>query len=114
MKTKSLVEKAPRNSMSKLKIAILAGGWSGEREISLKSGETVFRALDRTKYEVKRYDPRDDLISLISERKGIDLAFVLLHRYRELHRSDPPQMRQYLRKLSTPSKADSSGAQTQA
>ena len=65
--------------MSKLKIAILAGGWSGEREISLKSGETVFRALDRTKYEVKRYDPRDDLISLIGERKSIDLAFVLLH-----------------------------------
>lgn len=58
---------------------MLAGGWSGEREISLKSGEAVYRALDRSKYLVSRYDPRDDLATLIEERKRIDLAFVLLH-----------------------------------
>jgi D-alanine-D-alanine ligase len=65
--------------MSKLKIALLAGGWSGEREISLKSGESVCRALDKGKYEVKKYDPRDGLTALINDRKDIDLAFVLLH-----------------------------------
>ncbi|MBW1861790.1 MAG: D-alanine--D-alanine ligase [Deltaproteobacteria bacterium] len=65
--------------MGKVNLALLAGGWSGEREISLKSGETVYKALDKRKYNVTRYDPRDDLIALIKEREGIDIAFVLLH-----------------------------------
>jgi D-alanine-D-alanine ligase len=65
--------------MERLRIALLSGGWSGEREISLKSGEAVFRALDKQKYHVTRYDPRDDLINLIRDRENIDIAFVLLH-----------------------------------
>jgi D-alanine-D-alanine ligase len=65
--------------MKKLRIALLAGGWSGEREVSLNSGASVYRALDKVKYEVKKYDPRDDLHALINDRKEIDLAFVLLH-----------------------------------
>jgi D-alanine-D-alanine ligase len=65
--------------MNKLRIALLAGGWSGEREISLKSGESVYNALDKPKYEVRQYDPRDDLVTLIHERSNIDLAFILLH-----------------------------------
>jgi D-alanine-D-alanine ligase len=65
--------------MGRLRIALLSGGWSGEREISLKSGEAVYRALDKQKYHVTRYDPRDDLIDLIQERASIDIAFILLH-----------------------------------
>lgn len=63
----------------KIKIALLAGGWSKEREVSLKSGETVYQAIDKEKYDVLRYDPRDDLQLLIESKKDIDLAFVLLH-----------------------------------
>lgn len=70
--------------MKKLRIALLAGGWSGEREISLKSGDSVDRGLDRSKYEVRRYDPRDDLATLIQDKGDIDLAFIMLHgRYGE-------------------------------
>jgi D-alanine-D-alanine ligase len=65
--------------MEKLNIALLAGGWSGEREVSLNSGEAVFEALDREKYNIFRYDPRDDLTRLIEDRETIDLALVLLH-----------------------------------
>ncbi|MBW1919078.1 MAG: D-alanine--D-alanine ligase [Deltaproteobacteria bacterium] len=65
--------------MAKLRVALLAGGWSGEREVSLKSGDAVFDALDKSKYEVSRYDPRDDLETLVRDREQIDLAFVLLH-----------------------------------
>ena len=65
--------------MGKLHIALIAGGWSGEREVSLKSGETVYRALDRNKYDVTWYDPRDDFLTLIKDREKIDLAFILLH-----------------------------------
>ncbi len=63
----------------KIEIALLAGGWSGERDISIKSGDAVYRALDKNRYNVTRYDPHDDLESLIKARKGIDLAFILLH-----------------------------------
>jgi len=65
--------------MEKINIALLAGGWSGEREISIQSGDAVYNALDKKKYNVTRYDPRDDLTSLIKEKEGIDLAFILLH-----------------------------------
>ena len=57
----------------------MAGGWSGEREISIKSGETVFGALDKGKYNISRFDLPNDLESLIKVKAKIDLAFVLLH-----------------------------------
>ncbi|MEW6667806.1 MAG: D-alanine--D-alanine ligase [Thermodesulfobacteriota bacterium] len=65
--------------MAKLHIALIAGGWSGEREVSLKSGAAVYRALDRRKYRVTGYDPRDHLSALVRDAKKIDLALVLLH-----------------------------------
>ena len=66
-------------SMEKLRLALIAGGFSGEREVSLKSGDAVQAALDPTKYAVTRYDPKDGLAALLQDREGIDLAFVLLH-----------------------------------
>lgn len=65
--------------MSKIRIAVLAGGWSGEREVSLKGGKTVYDALDKRKYDVTQYDPRDDFRALFERKDKIDLAFVLLH-----------------------------------
>jgi D-alanine-D-alanine ligase len=65
--------------MGRLRIALLSGGWSGEREISLKSGEAVYRALDKEKYDVTKYDPRDDLRDLMRDKESIDIAFILLH-----------------------------------
>jgi len=65
--------------MGKLRVALIAGGWSREREISLKSGEFVYNGLDKDKYEVKRYDPSKDLLELIKDSKNIDLALIFLH-----------------------------------
>ncbi len=42
--------------MSKLKIALLAGGDSSEREIALQSAAQIEAALDRTKYDVTLID----------------------------------------------------------
>lgn len=39
--------------MKKIKVAVLCGGISSEREISLKSGEQVAKNLPKNKYEVK-------------------------------------------------------------
>lgn len=63
----------------RVRLALLAGGWSGEREVSLKSGEAVYQALNKEKYDVIRYDPKYDLKALTEAKKEIDLALVLLH-----------------------------------
>ncbi|MEN8143106.1 MAG: D-alanine--D-alanine ligase, partial [Thermodesulfobacteriota bacterium] len=63
----------------KLRVALLSGGRSGEREVSLKGGEEVYKALDQGKYEVTRYDPATDLEKIAADAAGIDMAFILLH-----------------------------------
>ncbi len=69
---------------NKTRIAILSGGSSKERVISLKSGKAVFDALDKSKYDVMVYDPREDLQLLWNIRHDVDLALILLHgRYGE-------------------------------
>jgi D-alanine-D-alanine ligase len=65
--------------MAKRRVALIAGGWSREREVSLKSGEYVYRCLDKDKYEVDRYDPPMDLVRLIHDSKDIEVALVVLH-----------------------------------
>ncbi|MGV8073517.1 MAG: D-alanine--D-alanine ligase [Syntrophobacteraceae bacterium] len=66
-------------SPKKLTVALLAGGKSAEREISLRSGAQVFEALDKDRYDVLRYDPRDDLLRLAQDVSKIDVALVILH-----------------------------------
>ena len=63
----------------KIRIAVLAGGWSGERDVSLKSGQTVYNALDREKYLVTMIDPRDEMRILFEKKGEIDLVFNMLH-----------------------------------
>ncbi len=64
---------------TKVRICVLAGGWSSEREVSVKSGRTVCEGLDQRKYQVDMLDPRDQLERLVQERKEIDLVFNMLH-----------------------------------
>ncbi|MCK4727938.1 MAG: D-alanine--D-alanine ligase [Desulfobacterales bacterium] len=65
--------------MTKLKVALLSGGISSEREVSIKSGNHVYEALDKAKYDVARYDPATDLGKLVAYASGIDVAFIVLH-----------------------------------
>jgi D-alanine-D-alanine ligase len=63
----------------RLRVALLAGGKSGEREVSLSGAKGVEKALDSDKYEVKKYDPAKDLQALVADAGSIDFAFILLH-----------------------------------
>lgn len=63
----------------KIRIALLAGGTSGEREVSLKGAAAVEQGLDREKFLVERFDPATDLGRLVAKAKEIDFAFILLH-----------------------------------
>ncbi len=63
----------------KLHIALIAGGISGEREVSLNGAAGVEAALDREKFEVTRYDSATDLARIAADASRIDFAFILLH-----------------------------------
>ena len=65
--------------MKKRTVALLSGGISSEREVSLNSGNQVLEALDKEKYRVIRYDPKTDLPRLVAEADDIDVALVILH-----------------------------------
>jgi D-alanine-D-alanine ligase len=65
--------------MSKVRLALIAGGVSGEREVSLNGAKGVVKALDPEKYEVVRYDPATDLARIAADAEKIDVAFILLH-----------------------------------
>ncbi len=64
---------------NKKRIAVLSGGWSKERAVSIKSGRAVVDALDKEKYDVAVFDPRDDLDLLGRKKNVIDLVFSVLH-----------------------------------
>lgn len=63
----------------KLHIALLAGGTSGERQVSLNGATAVEKALDPEKFLVRRYDPATDLARLAADAPQIHFAFILLH-----------------------------------
>ena len=65
--------------MKKINLALLSGGISSEREVSLNSGNQVYDALDKEKYNIVRYDPKTDLPRLIAEASQIDAALIILH-----------------------------------
>jgi D-alanine-D-alanine ligase len=65
--------------MGKMRLALIAGGKSSEREVSLKSGAQVFQALDKSKYDIRRYDPLTDLERLVHEAPGLDAALIIMH-----------------------------------
>lgn len=62
-----------------IRVALLAGGKSNERPVSLKSGEGAKTALEQAGYEVDMVDPADkeQLKKLIDEK--YDVAFLVLH-----------------------------------
>jgi D-alanine-D-alanine ligase len=63
----------------KLTLALLSGGKSAERDVSLASGDQVFEALDKSKYNIVRYDPASELALLAKEAATIDAALIILH-----------------------------------
>ena len=65
--------------MKRLNVALLSGGSSSERDVSIKSGNQVYEALDKAKYNVTRHDPATDLGKLVASASRIDVALIILH-----------------------------------
>ena len=58
------------------KVAVLFGGTSAEREVSLNSGSRVLAALQRQGVDAQAFDPAE---RSLDELKGFDRVFIALH-----------------------------------
>src|SRR6202035_920573 len=59
-------------------IAVLMGGWSAEREVSLRSGAACADALERIGFRVTRIDVGRDVAAALAAAKP-DVSLNLLH-----------------------------------
>lgn len=67
-----------RDEMRKLKIAVIYGGVSSEREVSLRTGRAVLAALTRCGYDVVGIDADRNLASNLVAA-GAKIVFIALH-----------------------------------
>jgi D-alanine-D-alanine ligase len=65
-------------TLPKLHIAVLMGGWSSEREVSLTSGKGVAEALESLGHRVTRIDMDRDVARRLAEARP-DVVFNALH-----------------------------------
>jgi D-alanine-D-alanine ligase len=59
-------------------VAVLMGGWSAEREVSLRSGKACADAAERAGYRVSRIDVGRDIATVLTSLKP-DVALNVLH-----------------------------------
>jgi len=62
-----------------MRILLIAGGWSEEREVSLAGAEQIEKTLREAGHDVRRLDPLHELNTLAREAKVCDFAFLNLH-----------------------------------
>src|SRR3990167_5287824 len=60
------------------KVAIMFGGTSAEREVSLRSGAAVLAALQKQGVDAHAFDPKDQPLSALTAA-GFDRVFIVLH-----------------------------------
>lgn len=60
-------------------VLVLLGGNSPEREISIKSGTSVVRALNKRGYKVHVYDPIENLALIKEKANDYDIVLPILH-----------------------------------
>ena len=67
--------------MTRLKVAVLMGGTSAEREVSLSTGRQILNALDTAKYAVAPLDTADvpALLTALSASDRPDVVVIALH-----------------------------------
>jgi len=74
----SLFKKRDFNPQRFGKVAVVMGGWSAEREVSLMSGQQVFDSLTSAGVDAHAMDAGRDIANALVEG-GFDRAFLILH-----------------------------------
>jgi D-alanine-D-alanine ligase len=67
-----------KKDIKKKKTGVLMGGVSAEREVSLRSGKAVYRALKSLGYDVVAIDAKGDLHASLKKQK-VERVFIALH-----------------------------------
>ena len=62
-----------------MRILLIAGGWSGEREVALSGARQIEKGLAALGHTVTLFDPARDLRGLYPATEGQDFAFINLH-----------------------------------
>lgn len=62
-----------------MNILLIAGGWSGEREVALSGARQIEKGLTALGHTVTLFDPARDLRGLYAATQGHDFAFINLH-----------------------------------
>ena len=62
-----------------MRIGVLMGGDSSERDVSLNSGKAIVNACKSLNHEVLEFDPKEGFDSLSVEIKKVDLVYNALH-----------------------------------
>lgn len=69
---------AIKKRFAKKRIGVLMGGWSGERQVSLRSGKNVLESLKRQGLEAVGIDVGRDIAAKLV-KQSIQAAFIILH-----------------------------------
>ncbi|WP_291328701.1 D-alanine--D-alanine ligase [Desulfovibrio sp. UCD-KL4C] len=62
-----------------MRVLLIAGGWSDEREVSLSGAKGIHSALLELGHEVDMLDPAQDFSNLMNRASQADFAFINLH-----------------------------------
>lgn len=62
-----------------MRMILIAGGWSSEREVSLSGARKIEEALKKLGHEVRFLDPALEFAGIIPAAKAADFAFINLH-----------------------------------
>ncbi len=76
----------PQTGKTKIRVAVLYGGRSGEHEVSIRSAESIMAAMDPARYEIVkifitehgRWEPRP-ILPEPGANPGLDVVFPVLH-----------------------------------
>ena len=74
-----MISKSSVQAKSLGKVAVLMGGWSAEREVSLKSGAAVLEALLENKVDAHKIDVQRESIFDDLKNGQFDRVFIILH-----------------------------------
>lgn len=86
-----------RTALKDKRITVILGGLSKEREVSLKTGTTIFDVLKAAGYRVSCFDPGREPLRRLSPQTT-DIAFVALHG----HYGEDGRMQGFLETLGIP------------
>lgn len=67
-----------KHNLKKYKIAVLCGGRSCERDVSLRSGKRVFESLKKQGFNVAKFDLEENIVAKLKKKK-IDVVYIVLH-----------------------------------